>query len=102
MSPQEQAEFIALKGRIDALEKSDRYVLSKLLQFLDGRNIQTGRSTGTTIATSPDQKLSVFGATPVVQAGAIAHPTTGTVIDSQGRAAIDLIIDAVKAFGITA
>lgn len=36
-----------------------------------------------------------------VQAGAITKPTGGATIDAEGRAAIDSIIDALKAVGIT-
>lgn len=36
-----------------------------------------------------------------VQAAAITKPIGGTTIDAEGRAAIDSIIDALKAVGIT-
>lgn len=78
------------------------FIFSKPIQILDGRNVQTGRSTGTTIGTAPDQKLSVFGVTPVVQAAAITAPTGGSTTDTQARTAITAIINALKAFGITA
>lgn len=47
-------------------------------------------------------KISVYGVTPVVQAGAIASPSGGATVDSQARTAIDLIRTAIKNFGITA
>jgi hypothetical protein len=52
---------------------ADRFVVAKLIQLLDGRNIQTGRTTGTQIGTAADQKLAFFGAAPVAQQSA---PTT--------------------------
>ena len=36
-----------------------------------------------------------------IQADAIVKPTTGTTIDVESRAAIDAIIDVLKALGIT-
>jgi hypothetical protein len=91
-----------LEDRFAILEKSDRYTFQKTIEMLDGRKIQVGRSTGTTIATSATQKLSVFGVTPVIQAGSISTPSGGATIDSQSRAAISSIITAIKNFGITA
>ena len=43
------------------------YVFSKNTQFLDGRNILVGRTTGTKIGTATDQKLGVWNATPIIQ-----------------------------------
>jgi hypothetical protein len=56
-----------IKEALDERLGRDKFVLSTLMQLLDGRNIQTGRTTGTKIATAPDQKLGFFGATPVVR-----------------------------------
>ena len=53
--------------KFDSLIKSDRYVFEKHLQYLDGRNIQLGRTTGTKIGTENTQKIGLFGVTPVVQ-----------------------------------
>ena len=89
---EELAKFIA----------SDRYVFQKHLQIFDGRNIQLGRSTGTSIGTATTQKLSVYGETPVVQAGAISAPSGGLTVDSEARTAINSIRTALTNFGITA
>ncbi len=61
---------------------SDRYIFEKLLQFADGRNIQTGRGTGTKIGTVTDQKIGFHGAIPVIQranANQVAVATTFSV-----------------------
>lgn len=79
-----------------------RYTFQKDIQIFDGRNIQTGRTVGTSIGGATDQKVSVYGVTPVVQAGAISDPSGGAVVDSQSRSAIASIIDALQAFGIIA
>lgn len=91
-----------IRDELDFLIKNDKFIFSKLVQILDGRNIQLGRSNGTQIGTAADQKLGLYGVTPVVQATAIASPAGGATIDSQARSAIDLIRNALKNFGITA
>jgi len=85
----------------DLIEKSDRYVFSKQIQILDGRDIQLASGTGTKIGTSGSQKLSVYGVTPIAQQSAISSPAGGTTQDSQARAAINTIILTLKNFGIT-
>jgi hypothetical protein len=67
---------------------SDKFVFQKHLQVFDGRNIQTGRTTGTKIGTATDQKLGFFGAAPVAQQSA---PTT-----------LANVISVLHALGLTA
>lgn len=90
-----------LEGIIAQLLKSDRYTIDKTLQIMDGGNIQFGRANGTSLGTAPDQKLSVFGVTPIVQGGVIANPSGGSTVDTQARNAIISIISIIKSFGIT-
>lgn len=45
---------------------SDKFVFSKHIQVLDGRNFQFATGTGTEFGT-PTQKMGFYGATPVVQ-----------------------------------
>ena len=68
MTP-EQKEIVAqiVREQMSSLIKSDRFTFEKLLQILDGRNIQTGTSVGTKIGTSTTQKLGFFNKAPVVQ-----------------------------------
>lgn len=62
---------------------SDRYIFHKLVQMLDGRNIQLGKTTGTKIGTEVTQKLGFFNATPVVQQNVpLTSPTAQNIIDA--------------------
>lgn len=100
MTPEERIQH--LEDRLNAIDKSDRFVFQKNFQIFNGRNFQLGISVGTKIGTAATQKLSVFGVTPVVQAGAISSPSGGATIDTAARTAIDAIRTALKNFGITA
>lgn len=93
-----------IRDELEQFIKSDRFVFYKTIQILDGRNIQVGKTTGTKIGTeggATGQKLSVYGVTPVVQAGAISAPSGGTTQDAEARAAINSIRTALTNFGIT-
>lgn len=91
-----------IKEALSEFVASNNFIFKKNIQILDTRNIQVGRTTGTQIGTESTQKLAVFGATPIVQAGAISAPSGGATIDSQARTAIASLITALKNFGITA
>jgi len=85
---------------------SDRFTFHKHVQVFDGRNIQVGRTTGTKIGTATDQKLSVYGVTPITQGSAISSPTTPGATYDQSEAlsmksAVDSLRLALKNFGIT-
>lgn len=53
-----------LEDRLNRVEKSDRFVYEKSLQYMDGRNVQLGRSVGSKFGTATDQKIGFLGATP--------------------------------------
>ena len=76
------------------------YKFQRNIQIFDARNIQTGKTNGTTIATATDQKVGFHGSASA-QAGAITAPSGGGTVDSQARAAINSIITALKNKGIT-
>lgn len=110
-----KTQVALLQKSIERLEKSDRYTFEKSLQLLDGRNIQTGRGTGTKIGTATDQKIALYGETPIVQQGAIGSPsvsgvTGGDTVDASAigtnftniKTAIDSIRTALTNIGITA
>ena len=90
---EELANFVAV----------DRYIFQKDLQLFNGRNIQTGRGTGTKIATATDQKLGFWGTTPVDQPATVANPA-GQVndLDSEARTVIEAIIARLKEPGVIA
>ena len=50
---------------------TDRFIFDRLVQHLDGRNIQYGLTTGTKFGTKTTQKMGWYNATPIVQ------PTNG-------------------------
>lgn len=79
----------------------DKMVLLNPL-VLRNTDIVVEGTKGLKIGKNATDKISVYGATPVVQAAAIASPAGGGVIDAQARTAIDLIRTALQNFGITA
>jgi len=91
-----------MREELAGLLMTDRYVFSKLIQIVDGRNIQTGRTTGTKLGTATDQKVAFHGSTPVVQAGAISNPSGGVTQDSEARTAITSILTMLRNKGLIA
>lgn len=100
MTPDEVRQII--REELASLLGNDRYIFEKDIEIFDGRNMQTGRTRGTKIATSTDQKIGFYGATPIIQAATIGSPSGGSVIDIQARSAITSIIASIKNLGITA
>lgn len=92
-----------IRDELGTLIKSDRYTFEKLIQMLDGRNIQVGKATGTKIGTETSQKLSFWGVQPVIQQSKINDPSgAGSAgVDTPARTGINSIIDALEAIGIT-
>ena len=68
----------------------------------EARDIALGTTTGTKIGTATGQKVGFYNATPVVQQGKIGDPSGGATTDAEARTAINSIIDALEALGITA
>lgn len=92
-----------VKEEIANFVKSDKFIFDKDIQILNGKNIQLGRTDGTKIGTAADQKIGLYGVTPIVQQPAITSPVgTGDAgVDSPARTAIVTIINVLKNFGIT-
>jgi hypothetical protein len=95
-------EIDILKGRLDVYEHSDRFVMSKTFQLMDGRNIQFGKGTGTMIGTETTQKVGFFGVSPVAQQSHIPAPSGGAVIDNEARGAVSSTLTALHALGFVA
>ena len=95
-------EIDILKGRLNAYELSDRFMMNKTFQLMDGRNIQLGNSTGTKIGTESTQKVGFFGVSPVAQQSHISAPTGGATVDGQARGAINATLTALAALGFVA
>lgn len=65
----------------------------------DAQNVVLGTTTGTKIGTATTQKIGFYNKVPVVQASAIASPTSDTV---GGKVAIDAIRTVLINLGLTA
>ncbi len=100
--PNEQQVREIIRDELRNLIRSDRFTFEKLIQILDGRNIQTGRTTGTKIGTAIDQLLSFYGVTPVNQPATISDPSGGGTQDSEARTAINALIDRLQELGLIA
>ena len=72
--------------------KIERTIVSKLTQYLDGRNIQTGRTTGTTLGTAIDQKVGFHGSASI-QGDTITDPTDEATLITAVTAIIDRLQD---------
>lgn len=70
--------------------------------YANGTSIIAGTGSGLTIATAANQKVALHGATPTVQSAFIADPSGGGTVDTECRAAVVALIDAVIAKGIIA
>ena len=96
MSPsltEEQVRQI-IRDELSNFLGSDKYLFQKHLQLFDGRNIQTGLTTGTKIGTATTQKISLWNATPIIQPAsgnqaALSLDTDVTGADTVDKAAIN-------------
>ena len=84
MTPEQVSQLIDTK--LASFIKSDRFTFEKLLQILDGRNIQTGRTTGTKLGTATDQKIGFWNTTPVIQPTALTAQLTSITHTAPGTA----------------
>jgi len=90
--------------KFDSLIKSDRYVFEKHLQYLDGRDVQLGRTTGTKFGTEgyvsgsdEGQKISFYNATPIIQPATVAD-ASGCVGDADDK--VNAVIDLLQSLGL--
>ena len=95
-------EIDILKRRLNAYELSDRFMMNKTFQLMDGRNIQLGNSIGTKIGTESTQKVGFFGVSPVAQQSHISAPTGGATVDGPARGAINATLTALAILGFVA
>lgn len=99
----EEQVRLLIRSELQELLASDRYIFTKHIQVLDGRNIQTGRTTGMEIGTAADQKIGFWGKAPVIQQTAPSAVTvTGIDSDGDARTAINTIRTALINLGIIA
>lgn len=97
MSPDEVRQII--REELADLITPERLTVQKHLQLFDGRNIQTGRTTGTKIGTATDQLIGFYGTTPVNQPATVADASgcTGTADDR-----VNDLIDRLQELGLIA
>jgi len=84
----------------------DKYVFDANLKFLDGKNIQTGRTNGSSFGMAPDQKVGFHGMASI-QANAItqlgsAPSSYSQAFESTVVTAVNDIINALQGKGIIA
>ena len=75
-----------IKDELGSLLKSDRYLIERMMQFNDGKNIQLGKTTGTKLGTETTQKLGFYNATPIVRPSALTAEVGGTIDGTYGAA----------------
>ncbi len=86
----------------DIIESLIEYVEAQTLgQELDSRFVNAAGDTVTGDLAHTGTNVGLYSATPVAQATKIADPTGGTP-DAEARTAINAIIDALEAVGLTA
>ncbi len=93
-----------IRDELETLIRSDRFTFEKLIQILDGRNIQLGKTTGTQIGTASDQLLAFYGTTPVNQPATVSDPSGAgdPGVDTPARNAIIALIDRLQELGLIA
>lgn len=102
MTPEQEQRLERIEALLASFIATDKYTFQRHIQMLDGRNIQTGTTTGTIIGTETTQKVGFFGKSPVAQQSSIADPAGGATIDTQARTAVNSILDVLDALGFTA
>jgi len=96
-----------IKEELSEFLKSDRFIFYKLIQILDGRNIQLGTITGSQFGTATTQKIGFLGKSPVARQATVTAPSGGgtsstDAIDISGRVAINEIKAILTIFGFSA
>ncbi len=104
MTPDEVRTII--REELAFLIKQNKLVFDKPMQVLDGNDIVLGKTIGTRMGTSADQKWALFGNTPRSQAptGTWVQPTGGgsgvsDAIDIQARAGVSDLMSVLSSFG---
>ena len=96
-----------IREELEEFLASDRYIFSKTVQFLDGRNIKVGVATGTKIGTNSganhivhvsDTKIGFFGKDAIVQQGA-GSATAGGTYGATEQSMLQKVYDVLRAFG---
>jgi hypothetical protein len=82
-----------IREELDEFLASDRYIFSKTVQFLDGRNIEFSGVTGTKLGTTANHKIGMWGVSPVVQFQPVGQTAGFTQVGTV--AATDVYSDSI-------
>lgn len=93
---------IAVAGVAKINANINESAFTEKIRMWNGKDFETGTSTGSKIMSAANQKGGFWGATPIVQPVHIADPAGGATIDAEARAAIVLINAMLAATGLTA
>jgi hypothetical protein len=91
--------------KVSTLFKNDKYIFSRPIQIMDGRNVQFGTTNGSkfgNVATFKQDALSFYDATAIAKRSKIIDPVGGINADGESRAAIIAILDLLVAYGLMA
>lgn len=91
-----------IREELSFMIKNNSLVFPSPIRLADNVHISCSGVNGSKFGTTNKDKIAFYGATPVVQSGAISSPSGGLTVDSQARSAIDVIRIALQNFGITA
>lgn len=94
-----------IREEIERFVTQDKFVFKRDVQFVDGRKIQTGKGTGTQIATESTQKIGFYGTTPVDQPDAVANANSVGATYSQAEVQdiadkVNLLITRLEDLGL--
>ena len=90
-----------IREELSALIKVDRLTIDRLTQYLDGRNVQFGLTTGTKFGTSVSEKIGFWNKTPVIQPthanqAALSLDTDVTGADTVDKSAINTNFTSIQ------
>lgn len=84
MTPDERKRLEKIEEILSKLLASDRYIIQRDLQLLDGRNIIIASGTGTQMGSNASSKLGFYDATPVTQRTSLGTSLTFTNVSGTG------------------
>ena len=101
MTPEDQNQVREIiRQELLKLSTAERWVFQQHIQMFPGKNWQTGRDTGSILATeggATGQKLGFWGKTPTTQPATVSDPSAN--VDSL-KTAVDAIIDSLQSIGL--
>jgi hypothetical protein len=103
MNPQEQIRLLEqrialLESRVNRTHRPDRYLFDRPVRF--GKNIELDSENGVQIGTAATQKLSFFGADPVVQFAYSFNAPAGGTYGGTEQNILNGLQDALLSYGL--